>query len=745
MHRIILKTLTFSNVLSYGNNENVVNFVDGLTWIKGPNGAGKSTIIEALTFALFNTPYRSIKKAELKNTANKSKLKVELVFTRVDNKSTDEYIINREMNKSGSSTFTIAKNGEIEKKGAGTTQKTFEDEVLGFNKNIFENVISLNTIQTTPFIDMEPKDKRKLLESILTLSIDKFKELNTKKLREVTTRFDSSTSDVRKYSKDTHDLSVIIADMEKEREHDISVLETDLQELITERDNANNELLSVVELMDSITEEGKAKKLELDKFGDLKQEQSELENVRVYIPQLDDKKNALSVETTKLSSLEAKKKEYEGKLAAYGIDVVKNRVTDYNAESKTLLMKVASYSGAIKTYNDQLTHIEEDAKSLHVGVPCPTCGKESTEGDVESLKKEYRKQWKDKKAEIKSAEDEIENINKTLKSITESTENDQQIISEWDALNTEYTEFNNNDFKQCQYKITTLNTDISNIENKINDLNIGSVEDIDTRLSSLNILIKEKDDLVSTLNELRSKLSLVQQDKNNKSTVVSNLDTRIKKLSDTIEEKKNNANDNSLTLTKKKLEEAEQDLETANNKVLKYSDEIEICKYIKSMYDDTGIKKLVLGIFVPNLNKAIAHNFELFGLPFTLEFDDAMNDKFSSKFGLSPVYNGLSQGQKRKLNFAIAMAFRDFVTAIADFDINTLFLDEVLDISTDTEALKDMIVLLRNKVKEIGGIYIITHRGEIFDEYFDNQIEVQHDGRYSSLVMSQLISTKTNY
>ena len=38
--------------------------------IVGANGAGKSTILDALTFVLYNKPFRKIKKAQLINTVN---------------------------------------------------------------------------------------------------------------------------------------------------------------------------------------------------------------------------------------------------------------------------------------------------------------------------------------------------------------------------------------------------------------------------------------------------------------------------------------------------------------------------------------------------------------------------------------------------------------------------------------------------------------------------------------------------
>ena len=151
------------------------------------------------------------------------------------------------------------------------------------------------------------------------------------------------------------------------------------------------------------------------------------------------------------------------------------------------------------------------------------------------------------------------------------------------------------------------------------------------------------------------------------------------------------------------------------------------------MYADDGIKQIILQAFVPNLNKAIAHNLSLFELPFSVEFTDSMEYEFTGKFGLAQEYGGLSQGQTRKLNFAITIAFRDFVAAIADFKINILFLDEVLDISTDDEALEHMLRLLKAKVHEVGQIYLMTHRGQNYLEYFDHIVEVEHDGRYGTI------------
>ena len=47
----------------------------------GANGAGKSTVLDALTFSLFNKPFRKISKGQLINTVNEKDCRVEVEFS----------------------------------------------------------------------------------------------------------------------------------------------------------------------------------------------------------------------------------------------------------------------------------------------------------------------------------------------------------------------------------------------------------------------------------------------------------------------------------------------------------------------------------------------------------------------------------------------------------------------------------------------------------------------------------------
>ena len=69
---IVFKRLTLKNFLSVGNTPVTFDLDEAkTTLIHGTNGSGKSTMLDALTFALFNKPFRSIRLPQLVNTQNK--------------------------------------------------------------------------------------------------------------------------------------------------------------------------------------------------------------------------------------------------------------------------------------------------------------------------------------------------------------------------------------------------------------------------------------------------------------------------------------------------------------------------------------------------------------------------------------------------------------------------------------------------------------------------------------------------
>ena len=62
---IKFKTIRWKNFLSTGNAFTEIKLDKSFsTLIVGENGSGKSTLLDAITFALFNKPFRNISKPQ---------------------------------------------------------------------------------------------------------------------------------------------------------------------------------------------------------------------------------------------------------------------------------------------------------------------------------------------------------------------------------------------------------------------------------------------------------------------------------------------------------------------------------------------------------------------------------------------------------------------------------------------------------------------------------------------------------
>jgi DNA repair exonuclease SbcCD ATPase subunit len=89
---IIFERIRFCNFLATGNEWTELSLLPSApTLIVGKNGTGKSTFIDALFLALFNRPFRSIRKDQIVNSITEKGLIVECRFTKGNN----HYLVRR--------------------------------------------------------------------------------------------------------------------------------------------------------------------------------------------------------------------------------------------------------------------------------------------------------------------------------------------------------------------------------------------------------------------------------------------------------------------------------------------------------------------------------------------------------------------------------------------------------------------------------------------------------------------------
>jgi len=164
---ITFKKLTWKNFLSTGNNETTVYLnKDSATLVVGSNGAGKSTMLDALSFALFGKPHRSINKPQLVNSINNKNCLTTVEFAVGNN----EYKIIRGIKPN---IFEVYQNGKLlnQESHSRDYQKIIEQNILKLNHKSFHQVVVLGSSNFIPFMQLPSHQRRNVIEDLLDIGI----------------------------------------------------------------------------------------------------------------------------------------------------------------------------------------------------------------------------------------------------------------------------------------------------------------------------------------------------------------------------------------------------------------------------------------------------------------------------------------------------------------------------------------------------------------------------------------------
>ena len=233
---IKFKTIRWKNFLSTGNAFTEIKLDKSFsTLIVGENGSGKSTLLDAITFALFNKPFRNISKPQLVNSINKKNSLVEVEFTI----GTKAYIIRRGI---APSVFEIEVDGKLVNQDASVRdyQQYLEENILKLNYKSFTQIVVLGSASFTPFMQLPLAQRREIIEDILDISIfTKMKEVLKNKITELKEKVKLIDGEL-----------TLIKEKAKLQEQYIKTLESDKQERISK---IEEEICSIQKTIESLT------------------------------------------------------------------------------------------------------------------------------------------------------------------------------------------------------------------------------------------------------------------------------------------------------------------------------------------------------------------------------------------------------------------------------------------------------------------------------------------------------------
>lgn len=162
---IVIKKMRWSNLFSYGEN-NEIDFTRApLTQLVGINGQGKSSIALILEIALFNKNSKGIKSGDILNRNNGSTFyNIEVEFSKLE----DEYLV--KVKRASTQTVKIFKNGVDVSSHTATGSFKLIETILGFDHKVFCQLFYQSSAQSLEFLSATDTARKKFLVEFLNLT-----------------------------------------------------------------------------------------------------------------------------------------------------------------------------------------------------------------------------------------------------------------------------------------------------------------------------------------------------------------------------------------------------------------------------------------------------------------------------------------------------------------------------------------------------------------------------------------------
>ena len=224
---ILFENVKWKNFLSTGNQFTSVQLNRSkTTLIIGENGSGKSTILDALCFALFNKPFRIIKKGQLVNSINQKNCEVEVNFTVGKSK----FKVVRGMKPTR---FEIYRNNDLFNQDAAARdyQKFLEQQILKLNYKSFTQIVVLGSASFTPFMQLSGNARREIIEDLLDIKVfSTMNEVLKEKVSDSKIKINNFENDLELVKSKAEVQKNYIKKLQEDKKKKTDQLERDIQE-----------------------------------------------------------------------------------------------------------------------------------------------------------------------------------------------------------------------------------------------------------------------------------------------------------------------------------------------------------------------------------------------------------------------------------------------------------------------------------------------------------------------------------
>ena len=386
---------------------------------------------------------------------------------------------------------------------------------------------------------------------------------------------------------------------------------------------------------------------------------------------------------------------------------------------KTLLKDRSS------TLREEMVELDYEIKLLQEKITL----QEKHMKDMEEESKQKRKTDLDKIEETerevlrlnKEIDDHQERVDELMKSITDKTSVDKknqeldkyrsQIIKNLRKFNKDKKFYEENQIcPTCEQNILE---DFK--KHKCNDIS-DDIEEMDDGLNKLDIEVQK---IYKRIGEIATNTQEIQKEESQVVQKLSNVHAHnsfIQKLSHEMESSHVDIKKDSMNIMSKELEESK-------NIRFKYVDQKFYYDVLSNILNDTGIKTRIIKKYLPVINKHVNDYLKDMDFFVNFQLDENFQETIKSRHRDQFSYYSFSEGEKKRIDIALLLTWRDIASMRNSVNVNLLILDEVFDASLDQAGVDDLMKLF-NILKNTN-LFIISHKLDVLDDKFPNRITVE--------------------
>lgn len=391
-----------------------------------------------------------------------------------------------------------------------------------------------------------------------------------------------------------------------------------------------------------------------------------------------------SLANSKLSSLKLEKSNLEGKLSTL------NELASLDLELTRNLVQ------------------EKEAKAV------------KTNQDIEGIKSELE----NLRATTEETERKLTLISDSINNIRNLTRELGMYQSELERLKSEYNSISNSESPRC----TVCHQELQSTESR----NAFS-KSYEERMNATTIKMSEIEKSISNfpdLSLLESKYTLLVEARDMIKNQVREKEIELNRLSNEYWIYQSEVT--RLTDDMKKYESSQESISDLETSLKNLDIEIYKYEYFYKLFSPTGIIVNILSDAIDYINTRLATYSEvLLEKSYRLEF---VKGKISLVDTKGSNYQSLSNGEKRRLDIAIQFSLHDYCMKYCGMQVDSMFIDEVLD-TLDDVGTNNIMEVLRMKLDYCGlsRIFVISHNDQL-KSYFDNVITVVKDEKGNSSI-----------